>query len=61
MNDITENDEREDIIIKPWYPSSSRRSSMYVFNSKQKPRSRTGLQVFTPDETPQKGGKINKM
>jgi hypothetical protein len=61
MNDMTENDEREDIIIKPWYPSSSRRSSMYVFNPKQNPPSRMGLQVFTPDETPQKGGKITEM
>jgi len=61
MFDSTEDDGWEEIQKKPWRPSSVKRPALYLIQPKRKLPFGMGLQVFTPDETPQKGGKINKM
>ena len=61
MYEMTEEDGWEDILKKPWRPSSVKRPALYLIQPKKIPTSNMGLRVFTPDETPQKGGKINEM
>ena len=61
MFDMTEEDGWEEVLKKPWRPSSAKRPALYLIQPKKRPSSGMGLRVFTPDETPQKGGKINEM
>ena len=61
MFDMTEEDGWEDILKKPWKPSSAKRPALYLIQPKKIPITSMGFRVCTPAETPPKGGKINEM
>ena len=61
MFDMTEEDGWEDILKKPWKPSSAKRPALYLIQPKKIPINSMGFRVFTTAETHPKGGKINEM
>ena len=61
MYDMTDDEESEEIIRKPWYPSPVKRPGLYLIQPKKKLLSGMVLTAYTSEENPQKGGKINKM